>query len=438
MELFYIFASITTFGLIAYGLQIWAVRSTLKSKHYTVSGKHHKKTVEESSYSLMPTAYYPPISILKPLKGLDDNLFDNLASFCMQDYPEYEIIFSLQDYNDPAYKVVRKVRDKYPARDISIIVERCDEGLNPKVNNMIPALRASKYEHILISDSNVIVDKYYLKETAKHMADIGVGLVSNLIIGIGGRTIGAVLENLHLNSFVIGGICLLDRYLKMPCVVGKSMLMRKGDLEAIGGFTAVKDLLAEDYIIGKKIHEKGKKVILSNHVIKNVNEYWSIGRFLNRHTRWGKLRWRIGGLRYLSELIGNFVFISFLPLLFWETSRTTISFPLSVSLIKALGDYYMGVLLGNGETASRRGIEIKSSTSRFTVSPLRYVLSPIKDLIVGFLWFVPILSNTVVWRGNRYIIGKDSKLSPYPDNGLLAWRYRLLDAIKARFVWVKS
>ena len=117
------------------------------------------------------------------MRGLDDNLFDNLESFCLLDYPKFEIIFCLQDRNDPAHKIALKIKDKYPDKDISIVVERCNEGLNPKVNNLMPGYRAAKYEHILISDSNVSVSRYYLKEIAVHMRDSSVGLVTNVIRG---------------------------------------------------------------------------------------------------------------------------------------------------------------------------------------------------------------------------------------------------------------
>ncbi len=241
MEIFYFFAGLSMIGLVAYGFQIWAIRSAMKA-----NGKG-----PDTDKASLPSAQ-PGVSVLKPLKGLDDNLFDNIESICLQEYPAYEIIFSLQDYNDPAYKVARKVKEKYPEKDISIIIEQCNAGLNPKVNNLIPAYTAAKYEHILISDSNVMPEKGYITEIMKHMADPQVGLVSNLIKGVGGRSVGSILENIHLNSFIMGSVCFLDSFLKMPCVVGKSMLMRKKDLEEIGGFRAVKDVLAEDYIIGKK------------------------------------------------------------------------------------------------------------------------------------------------------------------------------------------
>jgi len=397
MEIFLVFACLTVLGLIGYGFQIWAVRLTLS--HSSASSLN----------------YYPPVSILKPLKGLDDNLFDNLESICLQDYPQYEIIFSLQNRNDYAHRVARKIKDKYPQKDITILAERCDAGFNPKVNNLIPAYKVAKYEFILISDSNVMVEENYLKDVVQHMEDPEVGLVSNIIKGVGGRSVGSILENLHLNSFIIGGVCFLDRFLKMPCVIGKSMLMRKTDLEAIGGFMAVKDFLAEDYIIGKKIYKRGRKVILSKHIIKNVNEHWEIKKFFNRHTRWGKLRWKIGGIRYISELVGNATFMSCLPILLWEPSKITLAFAAIASLIKILGNLYIGR-------------KIKTE-----MSYILYFLSPLKDLIIGLIWFVPILSNTVVWRGNRYIIGKDSLLSTCPGSGVRSWKYRIIDAIKTKF-----
>jgi ceramide glucosyltransferase len=264
------------------------------------------------------------------------------------------------------------------------------------------------------------VDPSYLKEITSPVSDPEtgheVGLVSNIIKGVGGRSIGAIFENLHLNSFIMGSVCFLDKFLKMPCVVGKSMLMRKKDLEAIGGLRSVKDILAEDYVIGTRMHNSGKKVVLSKYMVQNVNEYWGIKRFLNRHTRWGKLRWKIGGWKYLFELIGNPVFMSALPLVFWQCSKLTVTFAILTALVKVSGDFYLG---------RKTGSELEN--------PFLYFLSPVKDLIIGLIWSVPIISNTVVWRGNRYIIGKDSMLSPCTENGFWSLRYRIIDAIKERF-----
>ncbi len=377
--IFVVFSLLTAFGLVIYYLQVAAVRSCF------------------SQPNLVAGLYMPPVSILKPLKGLDDSLFENLESFCRQDYPEYEIIFALRSFDDPAYRVAQRIKEQFPARDISIVAEWCGEGLNPKVDTLVPAYRASRYGFILISDSNVRVEKEYLKELVKHMEDPEVGLVSSLIRGIGGRSIGSALENLHLNTFVVGGVCFLDRFLKSPCVVGKSMLIRREHLEELGGFGEVKDHLAEDYILGRKMKQLGKKVVLSNHIINTINESWHVRQFLARHIRWGKLRWQIGSAAYLLELIGNPVCMSLVPLLVLGPSRMTFLLPLAAFSLKAAGDYLMGRLVKVG------------------ANPALYLLSPLKDVLIGMAWFVPVFSNKVEWRGDRYIIGKDSFLSPCRD-----------------------
>jgi ceramide glucosyltransferase len=166
----------------------------------------------------------------------------------------------------------------------------------------------------------------------------------------------------------------------------------------------------------------GKKVALSNHLVSNVNEYWDVKWFLNRHTRWGKLRWKIGGYRYLSELLANPVFIAALPNLVYGPSRTTLSFTALVGLIKVLGDFLIGRAI--------HAQPLEGSVLR--PSPLYYFLAPLKDILIGILWFVPLISSTVAWRGNRYVIGRDSRLSPCPETGLSSWGWRITDSIRAR------
>ena len=413
MTLFFLScAVISTIGIILCLLQAGAACSLIKRKR-PPAGK-------EQACQASPL---PPVSILKPLRGLDDKLFDNLSSFCVQDYPTYEILFSLQDHNDPAYKVAQMVQARYPDKDIAIVVERCNSGLNPKINNLIPSYRKARYPYLLISDSNVMVGKNYLREIVRHTEDPAVGLVSNVIRGVGGRNIGAILENLHLNSFILGSVSFLDRFLGMPCVIGKSMLMKKDDLEALGGLEAFKDILAEDFIIGRETHRAGKKVVLSNYLISNVNEYWGIKRFLNRHTRWGKLRWKIGGFRYFSELLANPVFVATLPVILEGPSRVTLSFAAIVGLIKVFSDSLIGQTINT----------VAGGNEMHKPSPLLYILVPIKDIIIGIVWFVPIISSTVVWRGHRYLIGKDSCLSPCPETGFWSCGYRITDVIRARF-----
>jgi len=411
MIIFSLCAAIAILGIILSLLQARAACSLIQS-----DCQYREDTSADNVPSL------PPVSILKPLRGLDDNLFDNLSSFCNQDYPEYELLLCLQDHNDPAYKVAAKIREKHPGNNISIVVEPCNIGLNPKINNLLPAYYRSRHPYVLISDSNVMVDNTYLRKIMRYSQDQDIGLVSNLIKGVGGRSVGARLENLHLNSFIIGSVSFLDRFLGMPCVIGKSMLMKKDNLRDLGGLERFKDFLAEDFVIGREMHKMGKRVVLSNYLVSNVNEFWTIKRFLNRHTRWGKLRWKIGGYRYFSEILANPVFTAVVPILINGPSRITISLAVLIGLIKTMGDVFIG-----------KAIELQGSATFKKHSPLTYLLTPFKDIIIGIVWFVPLVSSTVIWRGNRYIIGKDSRLSPCPATGVWSWGYRVTDIIRARF-----
>ena len=334
---------------------------------------------------------WPPVSIIKPLAGLDDNLFGNLESFCRLDYPAYEIIFCLESPNDPAITVARKVLTRHPGLPISVLVSRSSEGHNPKVRNMLAGYRSARHDILLVSDSNVEVDPSYLKKTVRPLLDPGVGLVTNPVRGRGGRCLGSLLENLHLNTFVAGGTAFLFRFLKLPCVVGKSMLFRRSSLEALGGLRAFRDVLAEDYIIGREVHRAGLRVVLAPCAVTNVNIYGGTKRFLSRHSRWGKLRRRLGGPRYLAELLGNPVFVA---------ACAAVARPGALSLA-LFGAAAAGVALCSAWAGRLLDARVPL--------PL-YLLAPVKDLLIGVLWFVPLVSMRVAWRGHRLRIGPDTRL----------------------------
>ena len=134
----------------------------------------------------------------------------------------------------------------------------------------------------------------------------------------------------------------MTSFFKMPVVVGKSMLMRKKDFEEIGGFAAVRNVLAEDYVIGELMHKQGKRVVTSGHVVNAVNHYRTIKQFLKRHGRWGKLRWKLGGVGYCSEIMTNAVFLSCLALVVMGPTARALSLTAAVWLVKIMGDYLLG------------------------------------------------------------------------------------------------
>jgi ceramide glucosyltransferase len=192
----------------------------------------------------------PPISVLKPLKGLDEGLYENLASIARQDFPGFEISFGVEDPSDPAIHVALQVRRDFPGVPMQIVARAGRGALNPKISNLLNMLDRAQHDCVLISDSNVRVDPSYLRSIATELAQPGVGLVSNVIVGRGELTTSALLENLHLNSFVIAGVCLGDA-LGHPIVVGKSMLLRRSQLDALGGLRTMANVMAEDYLLGQ-------------------------------------------------------------------------------------------------------------------------------------------------------------------------------------------
>ena len=148
----------------------------------------------------------PPVSIFKPLKGLDEDLEQNLRGFFRFDYPCYQLLFCVADHDDPAIDVVRKLMSEHPDRDSQLVIGCPAFGLNPKVESLAAMDRHRKHDVILISDSNVRARPSYLRETVCYLADPGVGLVSNLFTGVGEVHPGAAMENLHLNGFIAGGV----------------------------------------------------------------------------------------------------------------------------------------------------------------------------------------------------------------------------------------
>jgi ceramide glucosyltransferase len=343
----------------------------------------------------------PAVSILKPLKGVDDRLLDNLENFCRLDYPRYEIVLCVQGASDPALRVAWKVREMHPEREIVVVVGDRREGLNPKVNNMMPGYAASKYPFVLISDSNVAPGPGYLREAMAHFRDPSVGLVSHLVRGTGAKTLGARLENQHLNTFILPSVSLLDRMFGMPCVVGKSMLMRREDLDALGGLASVKDYLAEDYVLGEAFRKAGKKVVISGSPVDNVNVYRTPRQFLSRHARWNRMRFSIAGAGYFAELFTNPVGLSLLMVAASRGDAEAWSVAGGVGAAKMAMDYGMHRMLGDRS------------------SPGWILLGPLRDVLAAGLWFSAFFSRNVEWRGRTLRIAGGSRLVPMGEEGAM-------------------
>jgi ceramide glucosyltransferase len=335
--------------------------------------------------------FTPPVTIFKPLKGCDEGLEENLRSFFRIDYPVYQLLFGVADADDPAIPVVQRLLAEFPGHDAQLMVGNPVFGLNPKVENLAAMDRYRKHDTLLISDSNVRVRPLYLRETACYLAEPGVGLVTNVFAGVGEQQAGAVLENLQLNGFIAGGVA-LAALTRVTCVVGKSMLMPVAALEAAGGFAGVRNLLAEDQALGVRVRKAGYTIRLSHHVIDNVNHVRGFRWFLNRHSRWYKIRRQMALAAFLAEPLANLTTVG----LVWALSGDS-------------GIAWGGLLVLVGLGIVRDALQTRWLRGSFP--RLRHLaLSPVKDLLMLPVWFDALVNSRIHWRGHRFLIGRATRL----------------------------
>ena len=213
----------------------------------------------------------PPVSVLKPLNGADDELYANLKSCFEQDHPRFELLFGVTNATDPACTIVERLQREYPEVRAQLVVhDGGSEALNPKVRNLLGILPHAAHDLVLISDSNVRVPKHYVSELAAIHEAAHAGIVTNLFAGTRERTLGAALENVQLNGFCAAGSA-LPTLTGDAAVIGKSTLFSRATLDRLGGLTRLSCVLAEDFILGKMFENAGQRVIFAPTVLHSPN-----------------------------------------------------------------------------------------------------------------------------------------------------------------------
>ncbi len=335
-------------------------------------------------------AELPPVSVLKPLKGVDADLEENLRSLFRLDYPAYEVILGTEDDDDPALLVAQRVAAEHPRVRSIVISSARAVGLNPKVNNLSNLARRARHPLLLISDSNIRVRPGYLRDLVAHRAGSGAGLVWSLFRGTGERGLGALLEAVQLNAFVMGGVCAISNLLKLPVAVGKSMLIHREDLEWIGGFEFLGRYLAEDQVCAEELAARGRPVVVSAHVIDNILGRRTLGDFASRHLRWARLRRHVNPAAYLGEALLNPVFLALVSAM---VLRSPESWAVAAAVLATAS------LL---DRSAERAVGIHRPLLLYPF------LEPLLGVTRGLLWFVPLFSRTLVWRSNVIRIGPRS------------------------------
>jgi ceramide glucosyltransferase len=342
----------------------------------------------------------PPLSILKPLCGLDDALEANLAGFAELDYPEYEVLLGVRSTRDPAWRVACAVARRWPGR-FRVVLQRGEPGLNPKVNQLLTLERAARHDLLVVSDSNVRVEPGYLAEIAALLDDETVGLVTHPIVGVGERSLGSTFDSLHLAGAIGPGIVAATR-LGRGVVVGKSMALRRADLRRMGGFEAVKDVLAEDYVAGVLMTQVvGKRIAVGRRPVQNVSERHSVARFAARYRRWAVLqRQAVGPAMYASQVLLNPVLLASAAVAL-ERTPGALAWLFCVCGAKATLDGAAARLLRPGGFALAR-----------------LALLPAKDLLFATAWAYGLVRREVEWRGTRLRVHPGTRIeSPIRADG---------------------
>jgi ceramide glucosyltransferase len=342
----------------------------------------------------LPESPFPAVSILKPLKGVDPEIWESFCSHCEQDYPEFQLIFGVSDPADPAIEVVRRLQAKYPNLPIELIV--CDRvlGTNIKVSNLAQMLPAARHELLLVNDSDIRVPPDYLRQVIAPLAGASVGLVTCLYRGVASPTLGSRLEALGISTDFVPGV-LSAWFLEkgMHFGLGSTLAFRRRDLQAIGGFEALLDYLADDYELGRRIASTGKKVELSVATVTTFLPAYTLREFFRHQLRWSRTiraarRWGYAGLLFTFGLA-------------WALG----------TLLVAQGAAWAWILLAL-TVAARLAVGLVAAVfvleDRQALHHIFLLL--LRDLIAPLIWAAGFMGNRIHWRGDIFDL-KDGRLT---------------------------
>jgi len=332
------------------------------------------------------------ISVLKPLKGVDGRLEENLIAVLCQDHPEFEVLFAAEDPLDPALAVARAVCARFPRVKTKVLVGEVKEGLNPKVRLLRELEQHARYPFLLISDSNVCPSPTYLSEVQDRQVESGAALVHCLLGSTKPETFADDLEQVQLATWVVPTVALTSLF-QHPVVIGKSMLLERETLNRAGGFAAVRDVLAEDHILGQLITKQAGGTIALSPYLLPVS---SVGRgfrgFWNRYVRWGQMQKTIAPVAFVMTLLVQPT--PYLALAALRGSALQLGLALGLMGLRAGFECYLVIRAGGRLTARK------------------FVAWFCRDMLFFAIWVASLLRRTVSWRGQRLLVGSGSRLSP--------------------------
>jgi ceramide glucosyltransferase len=329
-----------------------------------------------------------PISILKPLAGLDADLESNLRTFFEQDYPSFEILFAVREPDDPAVLVVEKLRQEYPNIPSRLLVTGEPPYPNAKVFSLDRMMAASAHDVLVMSDSDIRVTPALLQTIAAEFQDSKLGVATCPYRAVAGKSFWSRLEAVGMNTDFLAGILVARMLEGMRFAVGPTIAARRHVLESIGGFDRLKDYLAEDFVMGKFAAEAGHGVSLSSYVIEH-----HIGSSDFRHNAAHRIRWTRSTRRsrpagYLGQLF-------------------TMPMPLAL-LLTAWNPLWWPVLL---VTLAIRGVAAWTVAEGVLHARFNWLLLPLEDIAAFCFWIAGFFGKTITWRGRRYRLESDGRFT---------------------------
>ena len=331
--------------------------------------------------------FSPPVSVLKPLQGLEHEAYENLASFCQQDYPEYEILFAVDDGRDPAIPVIEKLISDFRSLPIRLLVGSGTPGSNSKVAKLCRLGREARHELLVVSDSDVRVKPDYLRRVVSPFRDPSVGAVTCLYVGMTEPNLWSELEDLNLTSDLLASVLVARKLEGVNFALGATMAVPRSRLAEIGGFGALADCAADDHELGRRIAARGYRVELAPCTVQTLCASSTAREFFQHHWRWGVVirqcrPWGYAGLLFTQGL----------P---WSLAAAAVA-PSRVAVIGYLGTYLL-TRLAMAFTVGAYGLK----------DPLlrrRWWLIPLRDAVGFFIWAATLFSNRVSWRKSKFYV----------------------------------
>jgi len=340
-----------------------------------------------------PSHFLPPVTVLKPVKGIDEEAHDNFDSFCRQSYPQYQLLFGVSRPDDPAVPLIQTIIAEHPELDISLVIATESLGVNGKVSTLCQMLPKAKHPFLIVSDSDMRVQPDYLQRVVAPFADPRIGLVTTLYRGRGAKTTGAILEALTVNTDFFPSVLVAERLEGLSFALGATMAIRLKALEAIGGFFPLVNYLADDYQLGNRVCRANWRLELSEVIVDHVVPTETIREFFGHQLRWARTYrvCRPGGY-FLTLLTRGMFFATALVLL---NPGAPIAYRLWIG--------YLVLRLG---TAAWLQAKLGEFDSR------HLWLLPVRDLLAVGIWAAAFLGHTVTWRGETFRITSEGKMIP--------------------------